>query len=54
MFIKWSKVALLPLGKICWECYTACQEAEDGFVVCLLRFAKIGQFRGIYTIKTIS
>ncbi|KAF8052784.1 hypothetical protein N665_1505s0008 [Sinapis alba] len=26
--------------------YTACQEAEDGFIVCLLRFAKIGNFRG--------
>ncbi|KAF8062153.1 hypothetical protein N665_1201s0006 [Sinapis alba] len=26
--------------------YTACQEAEDGFVVYLLRFAKIGNFRG--------
>ncbi|KAL0693398.1 hypothetical protein Bca4012_060578 [Brassica carinata] len=26
--------------------YTACQEAEDGFVVCLLRFVKIGHFRG--------
>ncbi|XP_013651116.2 replication protein A 70 kDa DNA-binding subunit B-like [Brassica napus] len=26
--------------------YNACQEAEDGFIVCLLRFAKIGHFRG--------
>ncbi|KAF8105763.1 hypothetical protein N665_0156s0017 [Sinapis alba] len=26
--------------------YTACQEAEDGFIVYLLRFAKIGNFRG--------
>ncbi|RID45884.1 hypothetical protein BRARA_I02578, partial [Brassica rapa] len=39
------------IGTYAENVYKACQEAEDGFIVCLIIFAKIGHFRGTNTKK---